>query len=80
MRWRGTPVGCFIGEGLTTSGDHTLYIYIPSRARGRVSHDPFWGIIETHTDSREGPIMGHIMGPIMVLFRVPLMETYDVPL
>ena len=55
------------------------FIYIPSRARGRVSHDPFWGIIETLTGSREGPIMGHIMGPIMVLFMVPLMETYDVP-
>ena len=35
MRWRDTPVGCLIGEGQTTSGDHTpLYIYPRVRAVG----------------------------------------------
>ena len=55
------------------------FIYIPSRARGRISHDPFWGIMEVLTGSREGPVKGHIMGPIMVPIRIPLMDPFGAP-
>ena len=49
--------------------DHVPLLYIPSRARGRISHDPIWGIMEIRMEGVTGPIMVPIMGSIMYTIR-----------